>query len=173
MLERAGQLLVELFLFATDPFDQLRSKLARSFVGGKRREEEREILIAGSPADIYLIQGFECELASLMPDSHINGSARPHILPVGTHTARSSARGSACNLELREQMTEFFLLGSQVIDITDVRRDFERHPRDFHAVALQAFDLVRIVGQKPHFTDSEVAQNLGADTVVAEVFLEA
>src|SRR5260370_26369888 len=93
MLERVGQLLVELFLLATDPFDQLRSKLPRSFIGGKRREEECEVLIAGSPADIYLIQGFECELASLMPDSHINGSARPHILPVGTPCSAQHCSG--------------------------------------------------------------------------------
>ena len=70
-------------------------------------------------------------------------------------------------------MPEFFLLGAQVSDIAVVRRDFERHARDVDPVAAEALDLVRIVGQQPHLADTEVAQNLRADPVIAQVLLES
>ena len=64
-------------------------------------------------------------------------------------------------------MAELFLLGAQIFDITAMRRNLQRLAYDLHAVALEAFDLVRIVRQQMHRADPEIAQNLGADPVVA------
>src|ERR1700684_3439179 len=69
-------------------------------------------------------------------------------------------------------MPEFFLLGAQIPDIAGMRLDFERHPRDRNAIAPEALNLVRIVGEQAHLADAEVADDLRADAVVAQVLLE-
>src|SRR3989442_1679797 len=73
------------------------------------------------------------------------------IAPWASHGKTSSG----CNLELGEQVAEFLFLGPQILDIAVMRRYLERHARDVHAVALEALELVRIVGQQAHFADSE------------------
>src|ERR1700691_4451239 len=80
---------------------------------------------------------------------------------------------SSDQLQLRKQMAEFFFLGFQVTDISRVRRDLDRHARNVHPVTAKAFYLVRIVGQQLHLADAEVAQNLRADTVIAQILVEA
>ena len=53
-------------------------------------------------------------------------------------------------------MAEFFLLGPQVIDIANMRRHFERHPGDGHAVTLQALETLRELDSflSPHWSRS-------------------
>src|ERR1700735_1162957 len=70
-------------------------------------------------------------------------------------------------------MAEFFFLGFQVSDISRMRRDLDRHPRDVYSITAQAFYLVWIVGQQLHLADAEIAQYLRADPVVAQVLVEA
>src|SRR5580698_7337535 len=70
-------------------------------------------------------------------------------------------------------MAEFFFFGFQVSDISRMRRDLDWHPRNVYSITAQTFYLVRIVGQQLHLADSEIAQYLRADPVVAQVFVEA
>src|SRR5580658_3602665 len=70
-------------------------------------------------------------------------------------------------------MPQFFLLGAQITDIAGMRFDFERNARDHHAVASEAVNLMRIVGEQAHLADTEVADNLRADAVIAQVLLES
>src|SRR5690348_5412843 len=98
--------------------------------------------------------------------------------PSGTRAGRSDSREEARrnlrdDLELGEEMAKLLLLGAQVIDTALMRSDFERHAADAHAIALQAFDFVRVIGQQPRLADAKVAQNLSADPVVAQILLES
>src|SRR5208337_3089033 len=70
-------------------------------------------------------------------------------------------------------MAEFFFLGFQVSDISRMRRDLDRHPRNVYSITAQTFYLARIVGQQLHLADAEVAQNLRADPIVAQVLIES
>src|SRR5690349_15071245 len=71
-------------------------------------------------------------------------------------------------------MPELLLLGAEVREVTAARRDLERHAlRDLDPVPLQAEHLPGIVGEQPHPTETEIAQDLRADAVVAEILLEA
>src|SRR5208282_267462 len=80
---------------------------------------------------------------------------------------------SSDQLQLREQMTEFFFFGFQVPDVSGMRRDLDRHARNVYPVTAQAFYLVRIVGQQLDLADAEIAQDLRADSIVAQVLVEA
>src|SRR5262249_42876367 len=73
-----------------------------------------------------------------------------------------------------EQMAELRLLGAQVADVPGPRLGLERCPRhDVDAVALEAADLLRVVGEEPDPADAEVAQDLCPDAVVAQILAEA
>src|SRR5262245_42061516 len=77
-------------------------------------------------------------------------------------------------LEPGEQMAELRLLGAQVADGPGPRLGLERCPRhDVDAVALEAADLLRVVGEEPDPADAEVAQDLCPDAVVAQILAEA
>src|ERR1035441_684955 len=80
---------------------------------------------------------------------------------------------SSDQLQLREQMAEFFFFGFQVPDVSGMRRDLDRHARNVYPVTAQAFYLVRIVGQQLDLADAEIAQNLRADSIIAQVLVEA
>src|SRR5271156_2162947 len=98
------------------------------------------------------------------------------VIPQSRAARKASARRltlSSDQLQLREQMAEFFFLGFQVTDISGVRRHLDRHARNVHPVTAQALYLVRIIGQQLHLADAEVAQNLRADPVIAQVLVEA
>src|ERR1039457_6490392 len=75
--------------------------------------------------------------------------------------------------QLREQVAEFFFFGFQVPDVSGMRRDLDRHARNVYPVTAQAFYLVRIVGQQLDLADAEIAQNLRADSIIAQVLVEA
>src|SRR5439155_1953967 len=65
-------------------------------------------------------------------------------------------------------------LRPEVVDVAGMRHHLERRARDHvDAVGLEPHDLLRVIGEQPHAPDAEVAQDLGADAVVPEVFLEA
>src|SRR5262249_23846604 len=71
-------------------------------------------------------------------------------------------------------MSELRLLGAQIIDVPGMRRHLERIAcDDADAVGLQASDLLGIVGEQADALDTEVAQDLRADAVVAHVLREA
>src|SRR5262249_51282031 len=73
-----------------------------------------------------------------------------------------------------QEVSELRLLGPEVVDVARVGLDLERGARhDGDAVGLEPGDLLRVVGQQAHALDAEVAQDLGADAVVAQIFLEA
>src|ERR1051325_10389089 len=70
-------------------------------------------------------------------------------------------------------MSHLPLLGAEVFDVRRLRRDFDRHELDdCESVAFQPDDLPRIVREQADFLHAEIAQNLRADAVVSEVFLE-
>src|ERR1700683_2207354 len=93
-------------------------------------------------------------------------------LPIKTTEARRRPANSCYQFYVREEMPAFFLLGAQIPDIAGMRLDVERHPRDRNAIAPEALNLVRIVGEQAHLADAEVADDLRADAVVAQVLLE-
>src|SRR5262249_57694735 len=71
-------------------------------------------------------------------------------------------------------MSELRLLGAQIVDVPGMRRHLERRAcDDADAVGLQTSDLLGIVGEQVDALDTEVAQDLRADAVVAQVFAEA
>src|SRR5215831_15785198 len=71
-------------------------------------------------------------------------------------------------------MTELFLFGPQIVNVGFPWRYFQRNPLDdFQTVALQANDFARIVGQQTQLSHSQIAQNLSADAVVAQIFFKA
>ena len=71
-------------------------------------------------------------------------------------------------------MPELVALGAEVLPVGLRRRDLDRDALgDVKTVALEADDLLRIVGQEPEVLDPEVDQDLGSDAVVAEIGVEA
>src|SRR5579862_2954940 len=70
-------------------------------------------------------------------------------------------------------MAQLFLLGPQISDVALVRGDLERYPRHHHTIAAQAVDLVRIVSEQAYFADAKVADDLRADSIIAQVFFES
>src|SRR5208282_351840 len=113
--------------------------------------------------------------------SALSANSRPLCLgPMAIQQSQAAQRASPQRLalssdqfQLREQMAEFFFFGFQVPDVSRMRRDLDRHARNVHTVTAQAFYLVRIVGQQLHLANAEIAQNLRADSIVAEVLVEA
>src|SRR5262249_60290430 len=76
-------------------------------------------------------------------------------------------------LEPGEQMAELRLLGAQVADVPGPRLGLERCPRhDVDAVALEAADLLRVVGEEPDPAGAEVPHELCPDAVVAQILAE-
>src|SRR5215468_4650909 len=66
-------------------------------------------------------------------------------------------------LEIGQQMTEFYLLGAQVMNIGVTRRNFQRDALgDIRTVYLQAGDLTRIVSQQRDLFHTQIAQDLRA-----------
>ena len=71
-------------------------------------------------------------------------------------------------------MAELRLLGAQIVDVAGVRRHLERHAlRDLDAVRLEAGDLRGLLVSRRTRSHAEVAQDLRADAVVAQILLEA
>ena len=67
-------------------------------------------------------------------------------------------------------MSHFFLFGFQIPAVVFLGRDDDGNPfDDLDAVAVDADDLLRIVGQQPDAFDAEVEQDLCAGAVFAEV----
>src|SRR5229473_1082144 len=67
-------------------------------------------------------------------------------------------------------MTQLVFLGLQVTLVMGVGGNIDWHPFDhFEPEALQAVDLLGVVGKQPDFAHAEVVQDLAADTVVALV----
>src|SRR6516164_8646982 len=61
---------------------------------------------------------------------------------------------SARDSQLAEQMAKFLALGEQIFDIARVRRHLKRDPGHRNPIALQALDLMRVIGQQTHLTDA-------------------
>src|SRR5215470_784008 len=84
------------------------------------------------------------------------------------------ARPAISVRERREEMAHLLALGSEVASVGVGGRDLERHPLDdTQAVAFDADDLLRVVGQVAEVLDAEVHQDLRADAVVPKVRPEA
>src|SRR5439155_3631888 len=77
-------------------------------------------------------------------------------------------------LEPGEQVAELRLLRAKVPDVTGPRLGLERRTgHDIDAVALEAADLLGVVGEEPDAVDTQVAQDLRADPVVPQILAEA
>ena len=51
--------------------------------------------------------------------------------------------------------------------------DFHRKSGDhLNAIPFQTDDLLRIIGQKRHFADPEITENLGPDAIIPEIALK-
>src|SRR6266403_2991565 len=86
---------------------------------------------------------------------------------------RGTRARSARLLEPGQEMSEFRLLGAEILDVAGVGRDLERRARHhLDAVALEPSDLLRIVGEEAHVADAEIAEDLRTDAVVAQVLPE-
>jgi hypothetical protein len=68
---------------------------------------------------------------------------------------------------MAHEMAELFLLGAQLADIILARRHLQGDAiDDLKAIAFEADDFARIVGQKAHASYAERAQNLGTDAII-------
>src|SRR5207244_8293897 len=77
-------------------------------------------------------------------------------------------------LEPGEQATELCLVRAKVADVTGPRLGLERRAgHDVDTVALEAADLLGVVGEEPDAVDTQVAQDLRADPVVTQILAEA
>src|SRR4051794_10442912 len=75
---------------------------------------------------------------------------------------------------LVEQVAELVLLGLQVAAVVEVGRDLDGHALDdAQAVAVDADDLLGVVGEDAQLADAQVVEDLGADAVVPQVGAEA
>src|SRR6185312_11811158 len=91
-------------------------------------------------------------------------------LPTGRRRPESS--GMEENL-VREQVPELVALGAEIILIVLRGARHERHPLDdLESVALETHQLPRVVGHHADGGQPEIAQDLGADTVVPKVWRE-
>src|SRR5215213_2119985 len=69
-----------------------------------------------------------------------------------------------------ERVPEALALGAQVLLVVGIGNRLDRDlVADREAVALEAVDLLRVVGEDPDTGEPQVDQNLGADPVVAQV----
>src|SRR5262245_32435057 len=104
-------------------------------------------------------------------------SATPMRRPVPLGVAcrcRGTDRRSALALQPGQEMAELRLLGAEVLDVPRVRGDLERRARDdVDPVALEAADLLRVVREEADAAHAEVAEDLCADAVVAQILAEA
>src|SRR5258707_1249513 len=67
-------------------------------------------------------------------------------------------------------MAELVLLRFQILEIVRVRRDLDRHRLDdVQAIAFQADDLARVVGQQADVAHAEIDKDLRADAVLPKV----
>src|SRR5262245_17691446 len=74
------------------------------------------------------------------------------------------------SLELIQGVPQLVPLGTQVLEIVEVRLGAERDLiDDVQPVAVEAGDLLRIVGEEPHPPDPQVLEDLGPQAVLPEV----
>ena len=71
-------------------------------------------------------------------------------------------------------MPQLILFRAKIVNIAVAGRNLQRHPL-FHSksVPFEAEDFARIVGQQTDTLNAEIAQHLGADAIVPEIFLKA
>src|SRR5581483_8131203 len=76
--------------------------------------------------------------------------------------------------EIRQQMAELGALGAEIMNVAVARRHLEGNALDhLNAVDLKPADLARVVGEQGDLVHTEVAQDLRADAVIAQILLEA
>src|SRR6476661_4786714 len=93
----------------------------------------------------------------------------PREPPQGAPTTHVSARIAEL-ARLVEQVSEFILLRLEVMQVILVRSDLDRHALDdAQSVTLQPDHLARVVCQQADVAHAEVVEDLGADTVLAQV----
>src|SRR5882672_195270 len=84
------------------------------------------------------------------------------------------ARSAISVWQRRQQVPELVALGAEVFPVGLGRRNLDWHALgDVQTVALEADDLLRVVGQELQVLDPEVDQDLGADAVIAQVGVKA
>ena len=73
-----------------------------------------------------------------------------------------------------EQVPELLSLGRQIVGVVSARVHHQRHPF-FHlqAIAAEAGDLTRVVGEQPQPVDAEVGEDLRTNAVVAQISRES
>src|SRR6185295_4441766 len=99
---------------------------------------------------------------------------------LGTRVSERSVARRPAGAALRgllhqlQQMAQLLALGAEVVPGDVGRRDFQGDALDdLEAVAVERDVLARSVGHQAHAADSQVAQDLGADAVIALVGPEA
>src|SRR5258708_3043674 len=101
------------------------------------------------------------------PGRSVVRPAAPLLIGVGVLVAGPTDQP---RLVIVEQVPEPTGLGAQIVSVVLAGRVLDRqllaHP---HAMALEAGDLARIVGQEPDGRHAEVGEDLGADPVVTQV----
>ena len=73
-----------------------------------------------------------------------------------------------------KDVSELFFFGLQVVEIILVGFDLKRNPlNDLNTVPTDARPLARVIREDPDLLNTEVGQNLSADTVVTKVSTKA
>src|SRR5512143_2740519 len=82
--------------------------------------------------------------------------------------------GPRTALHFFQHMPHLVLLDLEVVDVLGMGMHLDRYARRHgQTVAFQADDLFRVVRQELDLADAEIAQDLGADAIVAEIGLIA
>ena len=73
-----------------------------------------------------------------------------------------------------KHMPHTCLLGVHIKPVVLVRSHFNRHILDyFQIVAFKAYTLHRVIGNKPHVSHSKFMENIGTNSIIAFIGLEA
>ena len=71
-------------------------------------------------------------------------------------------------------MPQFFLLDLEIVNISLVGRRLNGLSfDDLHPVFFEPADFLRIIRQQTHLRDAQVAENLGTNAIIPEVFLKS
>src|SRR5215471_1505498 len=73
-----------------------------------------------------------------------------------------------------KQVPQLLALGFQIVSILLIGWNLNRHLLDdAQAVAIQANDFFRVVGEEADLPDAQIQQDLGTDSIMAKVRSEA
>ena len=98
---------------------------------------------------------------------------RPSAHASFPHEDDSGLRPAGAALDLFQEVAELGFFGAEIFFVVGTGGDLDRHPFDhLQAVAFDADNFARIVGNQPDAVQPELHEDLCADAIVAQIGLE-